>query len=73
MGQAEISIQRGDMKNALDIKRAVLELQGTVSALESLVMAIAKRQDELNAEMALEKERHGTKRTYQRRGSPSAD
>ena len=61
------------MKNALDVKRAVQALQQQVSALESLVLALANKQDQLNAEMALEKERHGAKRKYQRRGNPSQD
>lgn len=60
------------MKNALDVKRAVQALQAQVSALESLIYAVASRQDQTNAEMAQMKEQHGQKRPYRRR-NPSQD
>ena len=60
------------MKNALDVKRAVQALQQQISALESLVMAVASKQDQLSAEMAEKAKTNGEKRPYRRR-NPGTD
>lgn len=56
-----------------EMKYAISAAVQRLEALEALVIAQGKQIDELTAETAQEKERHGEKRKYQRRGTASQD